>query len=74
MKVQVREEPDRMVQVSIPTVMKNHGYSGCAERTSGRSMRCFSYGNRYFHIPGYHRNILVSLHHATDIVVAYGRE
>jgi hypothetical protein len=74
MKVQVRGEPDRMVHVSTPIVLKNQIFTGRTECNSGRLKGGFSYRNRYLHIPGYHRSILVSLNYETDIVVAYGRE
>jgi hypothetical protein len=74
MKFQVRGEPDRMVHVSSPIVWENQIFTGCTECNSGRLKGCFSYRNRYLHIPGYHRSILDSLNYETDIVVAYGRE
>jgi hypothetical protein len=74
MKVQVRGEPDRMVHASSSIVWENQIFTGRTECNSGRLKGCFSYRNRYLHIPGYHRSILDSLNYETDIVVAYGRE
>jgi len=74
MKVQVRGEPDSMMHVSAPIVLKNQRFPGRLKCNSGRLKEYFICLDRYLHILKCSRSILVSLNYETDIVVAYGRE